>query len=416
MLAYALAIAVGLSSSILFLTAFLMPDIHRRDDFFWSAIGLTYASILWFGAIRITGVVLLGQSAAVALLISYQWQTLKLRKAIAYPEKAAELDNFSVLKAINNLFSRRSVKTQVQPTIEREKVTEEKIAIPEETSEAVAEADKPTTEATPPAAEIIDETVAAERDSMEPTPTAVESEDELTKSTKTPSDLGVETEATEVSTASETTKTPSQKITETKQPGFFGRLFGRKKQSTPPIDTQLNEILEEEMIEEKPETVAREEPVPPSITSDTSDTETESVTVDSPNAPPEMTETSSLADSQAEREITDTEETESKSTIEAVNVTPAAEEDTDTEPSKTIEVDAEETPKENAETTVTESATENISSPEIERSPVEYEGDKPESSEPTVENLEFQADRTTEPVDNKPESSDVSEDSKSSGN
>ena len=73
MLSYALAIAVGLSSLILFSTAFLMSDIHRQDDFFWSGVGLFYALVLWFCATRITGSLLLGQTAAVALLISYHW-------------------------------------------------------------------------------------------------------------------------------------------------------------------------------------------------------------------------------------------------------------------------------------------------------------------------------------------------------
>ena len=47
MLPYALAIAVGLSSSFLFLTAFFFKDIHRQDDFFleW------YWSVLCFGTV-----------------------------------------------------------------------------------------------------------------------------------------------------------------------------------------------------------------------------------------------------------------------------------------------------------------------------------------------------------------------------
>lgn len=102
MLPYALAIAVGLSSSILFLTAFFFKDIHRPDDFFWSTIGLFYALVLWFCATGIRGAVLLGQLAVVALLTAYIWQTIKLRDAIANPEKQAELDNFSVVEFLKN--------------------------------------------------------------------------------------------------------------------------------------------------------------------------------------------------------------------------------------------------------------------------------------------------------------------------
>ena len=137
MLSYALAIAVAISSLVLFLTAFVMSDVHRRDDFLWSGVGLLYALVLWFCARNITGAVLLGQAAATALLISYSWQTLKLRKAIAHPEKATEIANFSILRKVNSLWQRNrppvsptttttKVKTPITP-----KVTEQEIVIPD---------------------------------------------------------------------------------------------------------------------------------------------------------------------------------------------------------------------------------------------------------------------------------------------
>jgi hypothetical protein len=135
MLPYALAIVVGLSSLVLFSTAFFMSDVHRQDDFLWSGIGLFYALVLWFCATRITGGVLLGQAAAVALLVSYNWQTLKLRKAIANPERAAEFDNFSVVKAVSNIFNRQSkapIKSATsQPKAAIPKVNKTNIATPE---------------------------------------------------------------------------------------------------------------------------------------------------------------------------------------------------------------------------------------------------------------------------------------------
>ena len=134
MLSYALAIAVAISSLVLFLTAFVMSDVHRRDDFLWSGVGLLYALVLWFCARNITGAVLLGQAAATALLVSYSWQTLKLRKAIAHPDKAAEIANFSILQKVNSLWQRN--RTPVTPTNTAEtpitpKVTEQEIAIPD---------------------------------------------------------------------------------------------------------------------------------------------------------------------------------------------------------------------------------------------------------------------------------------------
>ena len=117
MLPYALAITVGLSSSVLFVTAFFLPDIHRQDDFFWSGIGLFYALVLWFCATSITGAVLLGQLAVVALLTAYFWQVLKLRKAIVNPELQDSLDDFSVVNFLKNLFTRSPVtKSTIEAT------------------------------------------------------------------------------------------------------------------------------------------------------------------------------------------------------------------------------------------------------------------------------------------------------------
>ena len=138
MLSYALAIAVAISSLVLFSTAFLMSKIHRRDDFFWSGVGLFYALVLWYCARNITGAVLLGQAAATALLVSFCWQTIKLRRAIADPGKAAEINNFSILRSFDGLLRRRQAAVQsaapvAKPTMP--KVTEE-VAIPDNLTEA----------------------------------------------------------------------------------------------------------------------------------------------------------------------------------------------------------------------------------------------------------------------------------------
>ena len=131
MLPYALAIAVGLSSSVLFLTAFFLKDIHRQDDFFWSGIGLFYALVLWFCATSMTGAVLLGQLAAVALLLAYFWQVIKLRGAIANPEQQASLDSFSVVNSLKNLLG-RSPNTIPQTTLDSDRAieTDEKTQFP----------------------------------------------------------------------------------------------------------------------------------------------------------------------------------------------------------------------------------------------------------------------------------------------
>ena len=247
MLSYALAIAVGLSSLILFSTAFLMSDIHRQDDFFWSGVGLFYALVLWFCATRITGGLLLGQTAAVALLISYNWQTLKLRKAIANPEKAEELNNFSILAAINRLFTRG--KSKPQPTITETSVTTEKITIPE----------TPTTNVEPESTVTTEETPAA--------------------TIKTP-----ETKETVAETStSQPVEIPAKPSEVSKKPGFFSKFFGGKKQKSP-LDTSqpdtssiTNTKLDDILDDESTDTEVKQ-PKPSSATPATTDPVTETAT------------------------------------------------------------------------------------------------------------------------------------------
>ena len=137
MLSYALAIVVAISSLVLFSTAFFMSKIHRRDDFLWSAVGLFYALVLWYCARNITGAVLLGQAAATVLLVSYSWQTIKLRQIIADPEKAVATNNFSVVRSANRFWQRKKPskpQAEVAPAPSKPEmptVTESEIAIPE---------------------------------------------------------------------------------------------------------------------------------------------------------------------------------------------------------------------------------------------------------------------------------------------
>ncbi|MEM6836244.1 MAG: Ycf66 family protein [Cyanobacteria bacterium P01_C01_bin.120] len=80
MLAYMLAIIIAIGSFTFYIAAFFVPELHRRQDFFWSGLGLFYALVLWFCAGRITGAVLLGQVVSVALLGGLGWHTLTLRR------------------------------------------------------------------------------------------------------------------------------------------------------------------------------------------------------------------------------------------------------------------------------------------------------------------------------------------------
>jgi Ycf66 protein N-terminus len=78
-LTYLLALVVGLGSFGLYLAAFWFPFTYRKYDLIWSGVGLFYALVLWVCAGRITGGVLVGQLASVALLGWFVWQTLDLR-------------------------------------------------------------------------------------------------------------------------------------------------------------------------------------------------------------------------------------------------------------------------------------------------------------------------------------------------
>jgi hypothetical protein len=80
MLSYLLAIVVGLGSFSLYMAAFFFPEVYRRYDFVWSGVGMFYALVLWVCAGRITGGLLLGQIASVALLGWFGYQSLQLRR------------------------------------------------------------------------------------------------------------------------------------------------------------------------------------------------------------------------------------------------------------------------------------------------------------------------------------------------
>lgn len=80
MLANLLAIIIGLGSLGFYLAAFILPEVHRRSDFFWSGVGLFYAVVLWYCARQMQGAVLLGQAASVGLVLWLGYQTLVLRR------------------------------------------------------------------------------------------------------------------------------------------------------------------------------------------------------------------------------------------------------------------------------------------------------------------------------------------------
>jgi len=111
MLAYFLALVIGFGSLAIYLSAFFFPEIHRKNDFIWSGVGLFYALVLWIFAPRITGGLLLGHVASVALLVSFGWQTLSLRRQLAPAGQQTPLPSPELIKiSLQSQMSKFSVK------------------------------------------------------------------------------------------------------------------------------------------------------------------------------------------------------------------------------------------------------------------------------------------------------------------
>ena len=180
MLAYVLAIAVAFISFAFYMAAFFFPEVHRKDDFLWSGVGLFYALVLWVCAGRITGGVLLGQLAGVALVFWLGWETLTLRRAIAHPETRTEVDeSFSLTETLQTAFGKafsllRRQAPDPKPSLEQtEAVADISQAEPQiSTSEPVLSITEKAPSATPQPAEsavITDEPAKADPTPIEDT-------------------------------------------------------------------------------------------------------------------------------------------------------------------------------------------------------------------------------------------------------
>ncbi|OKH13416.1 Ycf66 family protein [[Limnothrix rosea] IAM M-220] len=274
MLAQGLAIAVAIGSALLFLTAFLFPKLHRQDDFFWSAVGLFYALILWVCAGQIVGAVLLGQLASVVLLGWFAWETLRLRQAIIDPAKIPNLDQVSLVGYVKGKFKRSPAPPTAKKTVATTPKPEEKAAETNKSSET-KETEAPQAEEpkTPEPAPVTPETIA-EKDS-DATPEATSAESEGTTEAKEAVVAPTETPTLEESqnkaiaatepaadlTEAETVKAAVTPSANPEKKGFsLGRIFGRKEKVEPATTNpqDLNEIFSE--TSEATEILAETEP------------------------------------------------------------------------------------------------------------------------------------------------------------
>ncbi|KAB8316580.1 hypothetical protein SD81_025750 [Tolypothrix campylonemoides VB511288] len=193
MLAYVLALTVGLGSVALYLAAFFFPEIHRKNDFIWSGVGLFYALVLWIFAQRITGGLLLGHVASVALLGWFGWQTLSLRRQVTPQAQQTQIPSTETVKTnIQEQVSKLSLPerlAQVQKSIGRtfSGAKDRVQTVGKKTSE------KPKTEATPPApagkstVEIVDQRTPATEQSVVTSASVTDIE------AKTPTDQAAQT-------------------------------------------------------------------------------------------------------------------------------------------------------------------------------------------------------------------------------
>ncbi|HBL09963.1 MAG TPA: hypothetical protein DD379_00685 [Cyanobacteria bacterium UBA11162] len=115
MLPYVLALVIGLGSFAFYMAAFFFPEVHRKNDFLWSGVGLFYALILWVCAGRVTGAVLLSQMASVSLLGWLGWQTLILRRQLTVPQQQTPVPTQAeVSSTVGNLLSPQGLTRLVQ--------------------------------------------------------------------------------------------------------------------------------------------------------------------------------------------------------------------------------------------------------------------------------------------------------------
>jgi hypothetical protein len=163
MLAYILALAVGLGSFSIYMAAFFFPEVHRKSDFTWSGVGLFYALILWACAGRITGALLLGQMAGVALLGWFAWETLTLRRLVTPVAQQTPIPGPANLAGamggpLAGLFGKKPEPAAKKPKFVRSPKPKTDV-VPAPANQGEVKVDQPP--ATPPIAEIIAESSIA---------------------------------------------------------------------------------------------------------------------------------------------------------------------------------------------------------------------------------------------------------------
>jgi hypothetical protein len=113
LMTHILALIVGFGSLAIYLAAFFFPEVHRKNDFYLSGIGLFYALVLWVFAPRIGGWFFLGQLAAVALLFWFGLQTFSLRRQVTPAMQQTSVPSAQAVKSNINEPSAKSLQERV---------------------------------------------------------------------------------------------------------------------------------------------------------------------------------------------------------------------------------------------------------------------------------------------------------------
>lgn len=273
MLAHILAIAVGLGSFAVYMAAFFFPEVHRKNDFFWSGVGFFYALILWLCAGRITGAVLLGQVASVALLSWFGWQTLYLRRAVTPASQQTPVPP-QLHKQLNGLLAIKAEDKPAMPTVYPSSVAVQTPPEPVETEPKTAPLSSETPEVledVPPSVEpekveevetqpISQPEIAAETPPLEPpepapiSETEIEFEDEI---------LEEKTETT--SQPSISTQTPPQPQRSSRLLQTITGFLNRGKKQPPSAVSPTEKLTETQAEEPKVEPEHQETPTPETV-------------------------------------------------------------------------------------------------------------------------------------------------------
>lgn len=264
MLAHVLALAVAIGSIAIYLAAFFFPEVHRKNDFIWSGVGLFYGLVLWVFARRITGGLLLGHVASVALLVWFGWQTMSLRRQIVLQAQQTPIPTSAEVQAnIREQVTKISIGERIGgltsslggmfPRMKNRSATQTNAADSTILNKAIIDViatadDESTSTKEVTATETGEQTTAIQNETGEQT-----TETETVKQTTDVATTDVEATEIEAKTENETELTPSTPPSPESEPVEAEPVEASETHSqTPPTTTEVSPPAEESDTDKKP--------------------------------------------------------------------------------------------------------------------------------------------------------------------